>query len=236
MAPRRRRRRCRPSPVRSRTSPGRCPDSSGDRLGPGLVPSAGSRSRSRRCRPCLRRRVRRASAACSRLDSPESSSVSSNSLSESESRPVLPTSSPPSLSSDAGRGGVEGQLEVHVRIAVGLVAVGACPSPCRLPFALAFLPFSSEMPLSAGSRRLMPLSPPRLPLPPPSPWASRRGRPRRSASVFSFNSKSSLSASRLSSNSLLSPRRACARLLPASDASLPVPTTSGRRAWPNCRP
>src|SRR5207237_5977564 len=84
--------------------------------------------------------------------------------------------------------------------------------------------FSREMPASAGSRRLIPLSPPRLPL--PLPVAGSLGiAPRATSSlesVLSLSSKSSLSASRLSSNSLLSPPPGLARFLAESEAvSLP---------------
>src|SRR6185312_9595061 len=165
-----------------------------------------------------------AMAAASRLDpSPESSRVSSNSLSESEVigslpglRPPLPPSRPletpgsassassKSTSESLSAGGFGGFLSPLPESGFfgsdffSLASESGFLSP--LPES-DFLPFSRETPLSPGDLRLMPLLPART--------ASSTGELPRSTSslesVFNWSSKSSLSASRLSSNSLLSP-------------------------------
>ena len=149
------------------------------------------------------------------LEPPESSRVSSNSLSESAS---FFSCAAIELDGRGARGRIEGQLEIDVGIAVRLFFPGLVRVVLALPFSF---PFSREMPLSAGSRRLMPLWPARLPL----PLGSFGTVPRATsslASVLSLSSKSSLSASRLNSNSLLSPPPALARFFEASEAeSLP---------------
>ena len=148
------------------------------------------------------------SAACSRLEPPlESSRVSSNSLSESDVTGTLFDFGPLSFmllgpcvgSTDSSKSSDESSAAF-----------------AGLGLAFPFPPlFSREMPASLGSRRLMPLSPPRLP-----PVESLGIDPRATSSLvslLSFSSKSSLSASRLSSNSLLSPWLGAPNFLPASD-------------------
>src|SRR5262249_40645845 len=142
----------------------------------------------------------------------ESSSVNSNSLSESAVT-FLPPLFAPSL-----------VLETFAdESSVNSKSTSESLSPSVGGAGFFLSAFSSERPLSFGSRKGLPLSPPPgRPLPVRSfslgisPTATSS-----LLSVFSFNSKSSLSASRLSSNSLLSPAAGLGRLLPASDVSLP---------------
>src|SRR5262249_54810331 len=168
------------------------------------------------------------SAACSSPESPlDSSSVSSNSLSES-----APTGS---TLSDFGPPGLLPDLEpdLVLDLLLGLLPDADGPGSSESSkssessstvggfafFLSLFSPFfSSEIPLSAGSRRLIPLPPLRC-----LPLLSLGTSPRSTSSlesVFSCNSKSSLSESRLSSNSLLSSVGVpgLERPLPESDA------------------
>src|SRR5262245_62049369 len=155
------------------------------------------------------------SAACSMLEPPESSRVNSNSLSESGSTlPFIPPSLTAEAAAEESRVSSKSTSEsLSVLVAPALDA----DLSSSLPF-----PFSSEMPLSAGSRRLMPLSVLRLPLLPEGSFGVAPSATSSLESVLSFSSKSSLSASRLSSNSLLSPPPGLERFLEASAAeSLP---------------
>src|SRR6185437_12231490 len=129
-----------------------------------------------------------AMAAASRLDpSPESSSDSSKSTSESL--------------SESGFGGFLRLLPESGFLGSDFFSL-ASESGFLSPLPESdFLPFSRETPLSPGDLRLMPLLPAR-------PASSTGELPRSTSSlesVFNWSSKSSLSASRLSSNSLLSP-------------------------------